>query len=377
MFLLAAFARSAQWWEFNNNEFNKYESASVDTPIFAICIASYCPHCRGLPELLQNYSATLGNTTNLVLTNIDYQRSDVCSRAKIRGVPTFLLIRGTSAKYWVQDYGRSPNDWSNFLQNQIGPIHREIHSDDEKRDSIRRSVNGGTAFHLTLPQGQTDLLKSYQRLSARDRIYGISMTYEISEKIDKPTIEAFLSPDCATSATIDKAGLEKFIVDNRFSDFHHYDLSEYHSMRNKQPFSLCIVHNDLRESQSRAFQKFSSENCHRMRFGWASAKSDQNLFKTTRVSEDDAPFLYVTRPGQPECSVVSKRRMSDFGNSQIFERMINGGDCSNKTTFPRIEKPTKSHAIGGYVRVASLISLVAAPVLFVWPFVFSSDPKLE
>jgi thiol-disulfide isomerase/thioredoxin len=376
MILLVSLANAARWWDFNREEFARLESKSLENPIYAICTASYCPHCRGLPELLKNYSISLGNSSNLVFTDIDSQQSDVCWRAKIRGVPTFVLIRGTSAKYWVLDYGRSPSEWSNFLQSQIGPTAREIHSSEERDWAISQSMEGGTSFHLILPKSASDLLQLYKKLSITHRIYGVSLTYEWVETIEKPHITAYLSPKCSITSDISADHLGKFMTMNRFSDLHHYDMTEWHGVRSNLPFGLCIVRENFQDSQKAAFLNFSAEKCNRMRFGWAAAKTDLNLFKSTKVAEDDAPFLYITGTGEQPCSVVSKRKIADWGHLPIFERVITGGDCSNSTQFARRDM-TLTSGVKTYFSRFAVGSLVLGFAFLARPFVIGSDPKLE
>jgi hypothetical protein len=364
------------WWNFSASEFGEYESRSLESPIYVICTAPYCPHCVGLPDSFRQFSATVSNTTSVVFTHIDCTESELCGRAHVRGVPSFILIRGRAAKYWTVDYSRSPADWAGFLRAALGPTAREVNSDGLE-EIAAASKDGGTSFHLSLAPSDRDILRTYRQLSQTLRIYGCALSYEFKEGA-RPTITALFSPRCGLIA--DAADMQDFTTRYRFSDFHHYDMNEYRIQSRDTPFGLAVVPDKLGTAHKEAFAQFSERACGRMRFGWASIRNDHNLFSVTNVEPQEAPFLYITGTVADEkCVVISKKKAADRSHFEIFENVIGGKVCTNRT---RKEIKKDAEQVVRKRRSGLFILFLGSVGVGVFslarPFLFEAlDPKLE
>jgi hypothetical protein len=370
------------WWSFSEEDFEAYESQSMEQPIFAVCTSQTCPHCRGLPDRLHSFSDSLGNSSNVIFTNIDCSTSYVCGQARIAGVPTFLLIRGRSSKYWTTTYVRSSGEWASFLESQLGPTAREITSDADLSAHISRTTEGATSFRLTLPESDAALLKAYQQLSGNLRVFGGSFGYTFGPESKAAEITAFFSPVCAVMSSVNADNIGAFLNRYRFSDFHHYDMMEWEEQSRDHLFGLVIVSEELKDSQKRAFHTFSKRLCNRMRFGWGSVRTDLDLFRTTNVEAEEAPFLYVTgQVNREQCTVISKKRIGDVSQIAILEGVIEGKSCSNATMIEEpamTEKPKEEVTIvGPYFICFGVGSVVLGLVSLIRPFIHRDLSKLE
>jgi hypothetical protein len=119
-----------------------------------------------------------------------------------------------------------------------------------------------------------------------------------------------------------------------------------------------------------------------MRFGWGSVQTDLNLFKSTNVEAEEAPFLYVTGnvDGQ-ECTIVSKRKINDVSHITIFEGVIEGRSCSNVTTVEEpkaTETPKETVTVAGpYFICFAVCSFGLGLLSLVRPFIHHDTSKLE
>jgi hypothetical protein len=260
-----------------------------------------------------------------VIVNIDCTETDVCVRARIGAVPTFLLICRRSSKYLITAQGRPSGEWASLLQSKLGSSVREIASDDDLNKHVLRTIEGATSFHLTLPKSETGLLKTYEQFSANFHIFGCSFGHIFAEESKPAPMNTYFSPVCGVVTVVTADNISRFLNRFRFSDFHHYNMMEWHEQIRDHRFGLVIVSEHLKDSEKRAFYTFSSQVCNRIRFSWGLVRTELNLFRSTNVESEEAPLLFVTGKVEGrQCMIIAQKKIDDASHLAMFEGMIKG-----------------------------------------------------
>jgi hypothetical protein len=117
-----------------------------------------------------------------------------------------------------------------------------------------------------------------------------------------------------------------------------------------------------------------------MQFGCPSIRNGHSLFRLTNIEPQEAPFLYITGTVADEnCVVISKKKATDRSHFEIFENVIGGKVCPNRT-----KKETRKGDVPVVgKRRSGLFMLFLGSIGFgafslARTFLFeASDPKLE
>jgi thiol-disulfide isomerase/thioredoxin/preprotein translocase subunit Sss1 len=285
------------WWDFKEADFIQYEENSLKRPIFAVCTSTHCPHCKGLPDMLKSYSNMLGNNTPIVFTNINCQRSTVCNKIGVKGVPSFVLIRSTKPKFWVQTYDRNMLGWNKFLQTHIKGETFEIQSDEKLNELIRNTYEGGTTFYLQIGNGDDseEIFRAYQKQSVYYHVTGCTFAYRRGEKETK--ITAYTSIHCSVTENITAKTMQKFIEQNYYSDFYHFDSNElYDKIYENKTTMLFVGENPLGSAQRDAIDSLSKKYCNKITFGWADKSADIHVDRFAGKTSEDDDFYFIVNP---------------------------------------------------------------------------------
>ena len=338
----------AFWWDFERREADRVMSESLNRPVFAACVIPECPHCKGIGDRLKEFAANRSELgREVVFTQINCRESDVCRRAKVTKVPTMILIRGKSAKYWRQTQGKTPAEWNRFLENSLGPRLYDRQRDGDAEE---------TAFHLEIRAGEDDVLQEWERVAQAYEAYRCRFTHKFGAVT---LITANLSKTCSVQRQIAKSEIEEFVNKYKFGDAHHYDWSEFRQQRQVFPVALSMVRDTIRDSQRAALATFSGKYCGKMRFGWASAQLDPKLWAIANMTAEDAPLLFAASTPKTPCSVVSRRKTGDRVHMKMLEHVVSGTKCTNDTVA-LTEDDDESPAMLPYFVVYYVASMVAS-----------------
>lgn len=315
------------WWDFQEAEFFGYEENSLKHPIFAVCTSTHCPHCKGLPEMLQAYSNMLGNNTPVVFTNINCQKSVVCNKIGVRGVPAFVLIRSTKPKYWVQTYERNMMGWNRFLQSQIRTEIIEVMNDEHLRQLIRRSYNGGTTFYLQVGEEKDSdaILNAFRKQAMYYNVMGNTFAYKKEGKETK--ITGYSSEYCSKSETVTAKTLATFIEKNYNSKFYHFDSNElYDSISENKTTMIFVSQNPMETSQRNAIDSISRNHCDDITFGWADKNVDIPIVKFAGKTVEDDNFFFIVNPVK-KCFSSSSSNPSETDFEDFIAKSVEHPQC--------------------------------------------------
>jgi len=359
MFVFLICFSKSEWWDFDQGSYPEIENQSLSKPVFAIFTSPSCPHCRGLPQMLKDYADGLNNT-KILFTHVDCSKHSLCSKAGIRGVPSFLLIRGQLQKYWVQTYERGSSGWNQFLNDQIKPSINLVDNLETLNQQIKQSENGGTHFHLEFPNASRSILKSYKKTAAMFKFFGCSFSYSFS-KTSASRITAYRSQHCNLTLNNPPNTLHEFFEANKFSSFHPYDYDEFISSLSKTPMFIAFSEDKLQDSQKIAIDKLSGKYCGKVSFGWADVKSNEKLLQYAKKSSSDVPFHFVANSNKG-CLIVSMESTSTALRNIIVEKALKGENCM-KIPSIKVGNPTQ---IRKTIMWISIIVIVAFVVYFIY-----------
>jgi hypothetical protein len=260
-------------------------------------------------------------------------------------------MRGESSRYWVTDYGRSNAEWSSLLHSHVG------FSAQEGGPNLARTADGATAFHLTAPTIEREIVRQFKKLSGVYRVFNNTFTFEYDSEAKKSRIVGYRSANCSVSSEIRVRGMKAFVERHKFGDLHHYDMDEWSAASAAIPFGLLVVKDGLEWSQKRDLLAFSEHSCGKMQFGWASFASETEIGSLTSTSEERTPFLLLTNHNQ-SCNLISQTP-----NVQVIQNVI-AGDCKDVVVESSPPAPAvTTPLVVGIVVLIFMVVLVAIPLL--------------
>jgi hypothetical protein len=327
------FLSFSSFWEFNDAEFDAKLADSLTHPIFAVCHTDYCPHCIGLPEALRSYAASLGDSTNVVFTLINCQRTDACQRLNTRGVPSFRFLRGSNPRYWISTNERGLPGWSEFLEKVNGAASRKV---DSAADRIE-PFPGSTAFQLALADSGP-VLAQYRRAAESLRMFGCTFSYSY-ESVSRPVLTAFMSDECNASINPQsEEEIARFMTENKFAPTHEYDAGEFEGRDRNRALGLLVSEGHPSERHLQVLEGLAKAHCREARFGWVST-SQVDVVEAFGMVAQDAPFFGVLSDGAG-VNATSKKRIADVARDGLVEEVIAGrvriggkrGDVGKATT---------------------------------------------
>ena len=319
------------WWKYNPEEYPKLESESIKRPIFAVCTLPTCPHCKGLPSLLRKFSDMLGDKSRIIFTALSCVDNELCDKIGVRSVPTFVLIRGNNSKYWQRTHERNIQGWSSFLAAQTKLSVYEVTDEPQRLQMIRKTYNGGTTFHLQLPEINTSALKKYKETAAFYGLRGCTFAYSFTSanSTDKSVIiTAYHSSKCSFSKEIHKRNeIPDFVEDHKFSSFHHFDSGEINDLiEAKKSFLLTMTDDPIPHEQRDALETISQNYCNEILTGWGDRNNDALILNFVKKESQSNPFYFVVNP-RKNCLLISDESPSFVENETLVNRSLNGDHC--------------------------------------------------
>lgn len=333
---------NAQWWDMNEAGYPAKERNSLQNPIFGICTSPQCPFCKGMPEKLHEFADKIGNKTNVVFTHFDSSKTYVCSRAKIHGVPTFVLIRSQRSRFWTKTNAREPSEWTKFLNSQLHSSITQLAESKDIQSHISKLSSGGSMIVLEGKRSDKALYKKYQRAAGRTS-YLMTPFYFIDAPLSKPRITAVFSPSCNLSQTIDPDKIESFVTKHFRSFQYNYELEDIQEVGVKKPLLLTASANSMMQSHRFAINKLSHEFCHDIQLGWFNTEKNKRILKAIKREKSEAPF-FVGINARQNCLMISKDRVLDVQQNGFIPKLLEGVNCSSaKALKIRASKHKPTH----------------------------------
>jgi len=312
------------WWSFSDKDYLKYESNSLKQPIFAVFTSPSCPHCKGIPERLQEYAEELGNESRVVFTAINCAKTKLCSKIGVQGVPHFFLIRGKDQRYWGITRESKAQGWTNYLESQVGPVvHKMDTISEEDFNQIRF---GGTHFHLVINETNSPILKKFSYLSAVYRIYGCGFSYSI-DKDSNTELNVYFSRSCYHKWNVTIDMMESIISSNLRSHYHHYDAFEFFTDAKSKPIFVIVTSNSDNSAYYPLVSNVLSNNsCRGFHFGWASMDRDEWVMEASSHGISNKPFIFGYNK-KNKCTYISKVGLQPISIDGIIENMTTSNSC--------------------------------------------------
>ena len=366
LFLYFYFSYSI-WWKYNPEEYPKLEEESIKKPIFAVCTLPTCPHCKGLPTLLRQFSDKLGDKSKIVFTALSCVDNALCNKIGVRSVPTFVLIRGNDTRYWTRTHERNMKGWSSFLAEQTKLSVYEVTDESQRIQMIRKTYDGGTTFHLQLPEKNTTLLKKYKEAASFYGLRGCTFAYTMipeTEQDKKIIITAFHSPKCSFSQEIHKRDeIMDFVEKHKFSSFHHFDSGEINDLIDeKKSFLLTMTDDPLPHEQRDALELISQNHCNDIITGWGDRNNDQLILDFVNKEAQSNPFYFVVNP-QKKCLLISDESLSYVENDHLINRSLIGDHCQR---IPQIQ----TNRLKSISKRTVILSILVVCILCICYFLF-------
>lgn len=314
------------WWEYNDDEFDKMKTNSMNKPILVVCYSKYCPHCNGLPEGTKQYADGIGNRTDIYVTMIECSENPGCYRFQITGTPHIALVIGKNRRYWPRIRSKNGEDWNKIIDSYLNPTLREIKTDQELIEAINEPTDGGATFHLETPDTKNQIFQSIQNLSNRYRLYNDTFTYRINTQLESqsPQLTVYTSSSCSIQYQPNSGTVEEFVHTHRFGPKHRYDLDEYSKTFRKTPLITIYAEENLNGAQKYALKSFSNDFCNKAKFGWISLKESKNMMKNVNKNNSELPLLVYH---YKKCVSIYKGRVIKAGESGFLGASIDNHIC--------------------------------------------------
>ena len=366
---------SCRWWKYNPEEYKDLEQQSIKRPLFVVCTLPSCPHCKGLPTLLREFSEMLGDKSKIVFSSLSCVNNDLCNKIGVRGVPVFVFIRGSDPKYWVRTYERGFAGWTKFLSEQTKLKITEIKDEIQLEQLILKTEEGGSTFHINVPaKMKGTVMKTYANAASFYGLMGCTFTYNSNENISKLEITAYHSLKCKITKTINESEIGSFIEDHKFSTYHHFDSGEIKDViESKRNLLISMTVDPIPYEQKNALEDISGKYCDSMLFGYADMDEDQDILHFTGKTEDSNQFFFIINP-KKKCLTISSKELKENDYEDVVNRSFNGINCMRipKIRTNRLRKLTKKNGIMFLCGVGVLLL-----VYFIYVILSDNPNKIE
>jgi len=314
------------WWNFTDKEFPIKQAESLERPIFFVGTNTGCPHCKGLPEMLMEFSETVGSKSKVIFTNINCGKTRFCKKHGFRGVPFFGLVRGTNQRYWGKTYASKPNEWASYLSSTIGSIAEQTNGLGERQ--FNQLQTGGTHFYLQINNSSPNLLKHFQHISAMYRGYDCTFSFSLAD-VSETKLTAVFSHLCQKSIIIySPSQIEFFVQQNLRSNFHHYDYAELEEEMKTRPVVLYVV-DDFRNGQTPySLKVLFGNSCNNVSYGWAAANLDTWVLESTKMEKQGESFIVGFNKAKG-CMKITTQRAEDAIKDRFIESLLQGENCQS------------------------------------------------
>lgn len=303
----ASFGFSA-WWNFSHRDYviEKLEE-SKRKPLIALFTDSNTSQ-----SLLTEFQAfTNSLVLNVTATHINCSNSSFCNSLPTFPIPSVQIIRGPTAKYWSKTTELKESCWLELLNSSMPSLSKEISSSAELNESIAKTVNGGTSFHLVTSNRTRTALRMYREAAEYYSIFGCSFTYSL-DATGFSLLAGFRADRAVIKKTIRPLHIEKFIADNRFSLSHVFDYNEFLIVIKERPIVL-LLKNITNPYSNISFELYSDFN-----FGFMDLDSNP---KMRSLFGDDIPLI-IGYNARRDCLVQSEVINNDF-----LENVAKTRDC--------------------------------------------------
>jgi len=313
------------WWNYVEEEFPLLEAESMTKPIFLVCTMPTCPHCKGMPDALKDFSSRYRNRDNIVFSHVDCTKSQLCLRVGIYGVPSFVLVRGTQPKYWPSTFSRNADGWTRFINSHVGVKANRINNEGDIKNYVKKVEDGGSVFILTIPNENHEILSRYHELASEFHIYSCNLGFILNSSIQAPTIAVYFSPNCSLTQKILTKDLRGFLMNNKFSYFHRYDFNEF--QQEKKNSAIVVVASDgaVKGNNLTAIGVIGSSHCLKSRFGWflLHGKDESEMTKFTNMKKSDSPYVVAVNEKKSK-KMISRDSLTNLEKNgklkQVFAR---------------------------------------------------------
>lgn len=274
MFFFLSFC-TCLYWKYNPDEYEELEKNSVKRPIFALATLSTCPHCKGIPTRLRQFSDSLGDSTKVIFTTLVCDNNTLCKKMNVRGVPMCFLIRGSDPKLWLTTMEQTIDGWASFLAEALESKLTEIKSQEEMEKSLINTFEGGSAFLLKYNPLQD--MKYYKEFRQFSKIYNlIGCRFFVQSNSNETSISAYRSEYCSVTQNLTKVSEIKEFIDNyRFSVFHSFDSGDIkEQLKLKRNLLLEIVESPFSSHAYIGLIHVSEKYCNKYEVGWIDPNGD-------------------------------------------------------------------------------------------------------
>ena len=363
---------SCVWWKYNPDEYRELEQQSIKRPLFVVCTLPSCPHCKGLPTLLREFSDMLGDKSKIVFSSLSCVNNDLCNKIGVRGVPVFVFIRGSEPRYWTRTYERGFAGWSKFLSEQTKMKITEISDEIQLEQLILKTEEGGSTFHINIPANMKgSVMRTYSNAASFYGLMGCTFAFNSNENISKLEITAYHSLKCKITKAINESDINSFIDAHKFSSFHHFDSGEINDVIESKRNLLVSVNEDpIPYEQKNALEALSGKYCSNMLFGWADKETDENILHFIGKTPETDPFFFILNP-KKRCMTVSADKLTETDSEEALNKSFNGIKCKR---IPRIKtnRQRKLTKKGGMIFICCVGILLLIYFIYV---IFSDSPE--
>ncbi|OHT12722.1 hypothetical protein TRFO_17339 [Tritrichomonas foetus] len=377
------------WWEYNEDEFQKVFDDTWNKPLYAVCYSPNCPHCHGLPGRFIMFAKSMAERNDIIYTAIDITNSTACQKLGARFIPYFVFARGTNRKYWLYPQFNCPIRWIEFIEDWGNPkieklnlINKSLNHYEKERELIRKTLNGGSTFHLKVPENHS-ILSKYEDLSKKFRVY--NDTFILSENNDlknsRPEIIVYTSTNCSQTFEVNSSNLNKIVNNYKFSSLHHLDRKEWGKLSKSSNTVIFMNDGELNGTRLELLDQLSNEFCGVAKFGWAIIK-DQKAISITLKQNNDIPYIAVINKNN-SCQFISNLeedfdKMKEFISASLGEttkcQKFNVGTSVKNKIRMNWKILTKPSFV--YGTVILFLVVITSLVLF-FKFYHSQEQKLE
>lgn len=333
MFVLSLLARMCQsvFWEFDPDVFPSLVENSFEKPIFLLCYATYCPHCRGLPELFRNFSETYAPGDDLIVTTLNCEENRAtCRTLPMEGTPHITLVMGPDSHYWPVAEERTIESWAPWIAKFVGNQFREIKSAEDLEEAKREPTGGGATFVLEVSSAQDPVFDVLLPLTRVYRIYNDTFVYKVDPTLSAPRLSVFQNKWCGTEfkGTFTEQDLKQFIDVHRHGLMHAYRPTEFFELIQKETSIIYINdRGELSDSQIDGVMNMPNGLCSDVIFGWTHVEDQPGILEAIGLSRLELPILFGVNPSK-KCSWVHRGRLAELSKGNFTETVL-AGQCVN------------------------------------------------
>lgn len=367
------------WWKYNPDEYDELEKNSMKRPIFAVATLSTCPHCKGFPTLMRQFSDMLGDKSKIIFTALLCEHNKLCDKIGVRGVPAFYLIRGSDPKYWIQTSERTMEGWARFLADSTKSKFVEYTNESNLNELINKTYDGGSTF--LFEYDSREYFESYKKTAKFYSLMNCVFIYRSSTD-HKNTITAWHAPGYKTTENIEKVeDIKNFIDYHKFSAFHCYDSGEIKDMiKAKRSLALTLTLEPVTDIHLNRMYEITKKHYGTFHTGWIDLYGDQRALGFVGVNNNSGDYFTIIHPPKKCFKIVNETVIMNNPSpldflKQFVEDADNGKQCRR---IPFIARTNRIWDIRKYIviGIAALLS-IAFIIYFIIMLIQDSPVKIE